>query len=204
MNWDDLTDAWRRQPRESVPDAQYELLKKTFLKKSRRQAGTLFWRDVREFLAAVLVVFVFGGAALRKGPDGWPLWIACLLVLGVAGFFLKERIRAYRKKTGTNASLLEKINADIGELQHQRRLLLKVGTWYLGPLVLSWFLVMASTGFHGLSGALRTPTQMGAYFAGSLVLFGFIWKLNQRAVHKKIEPRIADLERLKNGLISGN
>jgi membrane protein implicated in regulation of membrane protease activity len=189
MNWDDLTEAWRKQPQDSVPSTQYEALK---------------WRDTREFLAALLVAFVFGKAALRKGPDGWPLWIATILVLGVAAFFLKERIRAHRKKTGPDASLLEKIDADLGELRHQRQLLLKVGTWYLGPCVLSWLIVMASTGFHGLSGSLRTPMQMVAYFAGSLVLFWFIWKLNRRAVRKGIEPRIADLERLKNDLISEN
>jgi membrane protein implicated in regulation of membrane protease activity len=204
MNWDELTAVWRKQPKERVPEAAFEVLRKTFEKKSRRLAGALFWRDIREFLAAALVIFVFARAALSRGQAGWPLWISTILVLGVAVFFLKERIRAHRNKTGPNASLLEKIEADIGELRHQRELLLKVGTWYLGPCVLSWFIVMASTRFHGLSGVLRTPVQMGAYFGGSLVLFWLVWKMNQRAVRKKIEPRLADLESLKNGLNSEN
>jgi hypothetical protein len=204
MNWDDLTEAWRKQPQEGVPSARYEVLKAKFEKESRRLARRLFWRDIRELLAALLVVFAFGKAAIRKGPDGWPLWIATILVLGVAAGFLKERIRAHRKKTGPNASLLEKIDADLGELKYQRQILLKVGTWYLGPCVLSWLIVMASTRFHGLGGYLRTPLQMGAYFAGSIVLFWFILKLNRRAVRKGIEPQIADLERLKNGLVSEN
>jgi hypothetical protein len=202
MNWDDLTEAWRKQPPDRVPSAKFDELRGTFEKRSRRLSRRLFWRDTREFLAALLVAFAFGKAAISKGPDGWPLWIATILVLGVAAGFLKERIRAHGNKTGPNTSLLEKIDADIGELRHQREILLKMGTWYLGPCFLSWFIVMASTRFHGLGGHLHTPIQMGAYFAGTLVLFWLIWKLNQRAVHKRIEPRIADLENLKNSLIS--
>ena len=204
MNWDDLTAVWRKQPQEPVPQTQFDILLKTFSKKSRRLARVLFWRDIREFLACGIVIYAFARAALSRGQAGWPIWIAEALVLGVAVFFLKERIRAHRHRTGPSSSLLEKIDADIRELRHQRKLLLKVGTWYLGPCILSWFIVMAATRFHGLSGLLRTPAQMGSYLGGSLVFFWLIWKLNQRAVRKKIEPRIADLELLRSGLISEN
>jgi hypothetical protein len=43
---------------------------------------------------------------------------------------------------------------------------------------------------------------MGSYLAGSAVLFAGIWKLNQWVALKKIGPRIADLEELRNDLIS--
>jgi len=204
MNWDELTDIWHHQPQERVPEAQFEILRKTFEKKSRRLAGVLFWRDLVELLAAVFVTISFGMAAIERGKAGWPLWISTVLVIWVAVSFLKERVRAHRKKTGPHASLLEKIDADIAELRHQRRILLKVGTWYLGPLFLSWFIAMASTRFHGLGGHLRTPFQMAAYFTGVLMLFWLIGKLNKRAVRKKIEPRIADLVNLKDNLVAGN
>lgn len=200
MNWDDLTAIWNRQPREAMPESQLEKLKIAFAKTSRRQARRLFWRDTQELLASAIVIFVLATAAYGKGSAGWPLWISTVLIVGVALFFVRERIRAHRFRTAPNASLLEKIDGDIGELRHQRELLLKVGTWYLAPIILSWFIAMASTRFHGLGGYLRTPTQMASYFVGSLVLFWLIWKLNQWAVHRKIEPKIADLEKLRNDL----
>lgn len=202
MNWDELTDIWHKQPHERVPEAQFEILRKTFQNKSRRFAATLFCRDIIELLAAVFLTFVLGIAAIERGNAGWPLWISTVLVLWVAVSFLKERIRAHSKKMGPNAPLLEKIDADIAELRHQREILLKVGTWYLGPIFLSWLIAMASTRFHGLGGHLRTPIQMAAYFAGVLILFWLIGKLNKRAVHKCIEPQMADLEKLKKNLIA--
>jgi membrane protein implicated in regulation of membrane protease activity len=201
MNWDDLTSIWRKQPQERVPEVQLEVLKNAFLKKSRRLARKLFWRDILELVGAGFVIFVFSSVAMQKGRAGWPLWIATALILGLAIFFLNERIRAKRNRTGTNAPLVQKIEADLAELRHQRKLRLAVGSWYLGPIFLSWYIVLASIGFHGLSGILRMPVQMGGYLVGGLFLFWLIWKLNRRAVRKCIEPRIADLERLRDDLI---
>jgi hypothetical protein len=202
MNWNDLTAAWRRQPGETMPESRLEILRNTFDRKSRKLGRRLFWRDVRELVAGLFIAYVLVKEAIKKGVAGWPLWISVLLVLWVAVFFVRERIRAHRSRTEPSAPLLAKIEADIKELRRQGDLLLKVGTWYMAPLILGWFIALASTGFHGLNGSLRTPLQMGSYLAGSAVLFAGIWKLNQWVALKKIGPRIADLEELRNDLIS--
>ncbi|HEY3756615.1 MAG TPA: hypothetical protein VGL42_10740 [Opitutaceae bacterium] len=175
-----------------------------FAKKSRKLARALFWRDIRELLAAALLMFLFVKDALHRGSAGWPIWLGIALLVPVAGFFVKERIRAHYRKTAPNASVLEKVEADLAELRRQRSLLQNVGKWYLGPIFLSWLVVLASTHFHGLGGILRTPLQMSGYAAGGVALFYFIWKLNRRAVRRQIDPRISELETLKIGLLAGN
>ena len=202
MNWNDLTAAWRSQPGESLVDSRLEVLRNTFERRSRKLARRLFWRDIRELVAGLFVAYVLVKEAIRKGVAGWPLWISVLLVLWVTVGFIRERVRAHRGRTEPSAPLLAKIEADISELRRQSDLLLKVGTWYMAPLILGWFIALASTGFHGLNGSLRTPLQMGSYLAGAGMLFFGIWKLNQWVALKKIGPRIAELEELRNSLVS--
>jgi membrane protein implicated in regulation of membrane protease activity len=185
-----------------MSEGDLEALGRTFDAKSRKMAGRLFWRDLREIVAGAFVVAVFSSAALRKGPKGWPLWVSSALVLGVTVFFILERFRSRRSRVGPGVPLLAKIESDLAELRHQHRLLMNVGTWYLGPIVLSWAIALADSGFHGMSGGLRTPLAMGAYAGSSLLLFWFIWKLNRRAARKNLEPKIAELEAMRDGLLS--
>jgi len=201
MNWNDLTAAWRRQPGETLPEAHLDTLRKTFKKRSRRLSRVLFWRDVREIAATAFVIFVLMKVALQKGWAGLALWVALVPMLWVLGFMIRERIRSHRMRVGCGATLLTKIDADIAELGHQRTMLLTVRTWGLGPIFVSWLVAMASTGFHGGAGLLRTPLQITSYMLGGVAFFWVVWRLNLWVVRKHFEPRLAELEELRNELM---
>jgi hypothetical protein len=209
MNWNDYEAAWKRQPLPVGAEADLAGLRATYESKRRKLAATLQVRDWSELGACVFLVGVYIHFWRQTGPAGWPMAFAILLVLGVAGVFVRERLRVRRLRLGAEAPLLAKVEADLAELRHQRGMLLKIWTWYLGPVlgamlihagvILSrgkaWFvwepLYMAVTGLLLL--------LVGGLIAGSC---WFVARLNRQAVVKNIEPRITELEKLRQDLLN--
>jgi hypothetical protein len=213
MNWNDYEAAWKRQPVPIGAEASVADLRATFESKHRKLAATLQLRDSLESAAGVLVAGAFGWVGWHLGRAGWPIWLAILLILGVTGFFLRERLRARRLRLGPEATLLAKIGADLAELRHQRRLLLNIWSWYLfpcaGAIGLFGFAVIqkmireAPPGF--LEKLLEHPWLIAPVVGYFLILlpalFWSIWWMNRRAVRQDIDPRIAELEKLHQSLL---
>lgn len=196
MNWNDCTSAWLRQATPNLP-ADLAALQATFEATRRREARTLFMRDCVEGCAgfAVAAAFALFWWLLRL-PDG-PMALAVALVLGVSALFVRERIRVRRGRVGAAVSLLTKVEADLAELRHQRRLLQSLHLWYLGPLFAAFSLVLLAvwlllrTRLPGVEIGM-IPGLM-AIFAGLMVA---VWFINRETVRRRIEPRIAELETL--------
>jgi len=214
MNWNDYEAAWKRQELPVGANADLAALKHTFENKRRKMAKGLFVRDLLEGGAGLLVSGVFVNVWWHVGKQGWPLAFAIALILGVSGLFVRERFRAHRLRLGAEAPLLAKIEADIAELNHQRHLLLTLWSWYLGPLLaavviigatLAWIAITrAPPGF--LSALWEHPAAL-AWIVGYVVIilplcFWGAWTINRSAVRKRIEPRLAELEKLHRDLLS--
>ena len=202
MNWNDLEELWREQtaPGASTPPderAKVALIG-GFEKRSRTLSRKLFWREWREILACLFVAVYWVHKWWEIGSAGWPLLISLGLALWLIGYLLGELCRRRKMKLPAQASLSAKVAGDLAELRRQRRLLKSVGVWYVGPLALGvlvdWIV--------GMRLGTR-PTSLGVLVTDVWV-FGAIawgvWWLNQRAVRKKIEPEIAELERLEGQL----
>ena len=113
---------------------------------------------------------------------------AIALMLGLTGFFVRERFRAHRHRLGSDAPLLAKLEADLAELRHQRRLLLNVGTWYLAPCIAAAAVVAGTAIVHApvvLSAKLLAGAIMLVLLA--LTCWG-VWALNRWAVRKCLNP----------------
>ena len=198
MNWNDLKSVWAGQSLLSGPYADIAALRDEFEAKRRRLARVLFWRDVREAAAALVVAGVFA----HMGPVGWPTALAVVLMLGLAGFFVWERFRAHQQKVGADASLVAKLEAEIAELRRQRGLLLNVCTWYIAPCMGAAAIVAATALIHA-------PKPLAAKLAAGLIMLIFlalvswgVWALNRWAVRKQIDPRLAELEKLHQSLLA--
>jgi len=207
MNWNDWEMIWRRQEPPVGAAADLAMLKETFEPKRRKLARGLFARDILEAAAGVLVAVVFAYMGWHMKRIGWPMAVAVALVLGVAGFFVRERVRARRRRLGADAPLLAKLDAEIAELRHQRRLLWNIWPWYLGPIVAAWAIVgdtaFANMDAIGREMTLHHPLGLG-FTAGYVVLCGAlfwgVWKVNRRAVRTHLDPRIEELEKLRRDL----
>jgi hypothetical protein len=205
MNLSDYEAVWKRQELPVGINADPVNLRETFETKRRKMAAAILVRDWMEIMASGVVVVFYGFYWRQSGPSGWPMAGAILLVFIVAAFFLRERIRARRLRLGADATLLTKVEADVAELRHQCNLARTVWKWYLAPCagaiaIHCWVIVQRTPAWS----PLRQPLGLlclGAFFAA--VIF-FAWVINRRALRKRLEPRLAELEKLRRELLSAD
>ncbi|MFI5357775.1 MAG: hypothetical protein ACHQ4G_10610 [Opitutales bacterium] len=203
MNWNDYEAVWKRQPLPLGAAAKVEDLKASFESSHRKLYGALAVRDCSESIAAVVGSVAFAFLWRRLGAAGWPIGIALVLILGVARFYLRERRRRRSRRLGANAPLLGQVEADLAELRHQRQLLHSIWKWYLGPLFAAILLVHFTLAYHAPSWAPQRDPVFNAGFVGFYsVCLGFVWLINRRAGRQRLEPRIAELEKLRADLLS--
>jgi hypothetical protein len=163
-------------------------------------ARGLFWRDGREAAAGLVAAGVFAYTGWLMGRQGWPIGFAVALMLGLTGFFVRERVRAHRRRLGADATLLAKLEADTAELRHQRRLLLSVGKWYLAPCIAAGT-IFGGTTMVGAPIALSAKLLAGVIMLLILTLTCWgVWALNRCAARRTLEPRLRELEALQRAL----
>jgi hypothetical protein len=146
---------------------------------------------------------VLGAFGWHLGRAGWPFVIVVALILGVSAFFVRERIRARRSRTGPGASVLEKVGADLALLRRNRALLANVAAWYIAPLFAAELIVVATIRANAKPWELqRDPVFLSGFILVLLAVNAWAWAINRRAVRRTIDPRIAELEKLRNDLLS--
>ena len=204
MNLSDYEAVWKRQEPPVETKADIANLRATFASKSRKLYATLLVRDLTEAVAGVIVAMAYSFFWWQFGKVGWPLSVAIVLILGVAGFFVRERFRARRNRVSPDAPLVVKVQADLAELCHQRRLVLKLWYWYFAPIAAAMAIQYTVLFQMAPPGSLiRDPIFILVFgvFPG-LLIFWLVWILNRQALRKRIEPRLAELEKLHRELLS--
>lgn len=203
MNWNEWEMIWKRQELPRGADADLAGLRTTFETKSRKLANALLVRDVLEASAGLFVAAGMAFAWWKQGRAGWPIALAILLILGVTGFFVRERVRAHRHRPGPDAALLARLDAELAELRHQRALLINIWKWYLAPIAAAIVIVcLTITRSRPAWDVARDPWFLGGYFCCVALLMAAVWWLNLRAVRRRLEPRIAELEKLRAELLA--
>lgn len=201
MNWNDYEAVWKRQELPRGEAAGLPDLYATFETKQRKLHGAILVRDLAEAGAGVVVAAAYVFYWWQVGRAGWPMAFALGLILGVTGFFVRERFRARRLRLGADAPLLAKVEADLAELRHQCRLVRTVWAWYLAPCAGAIAIHMTVMIQRAPAWSpLRQPLVIagfGVFFAATI---GLAWAMNRRALRKRLEPRLAELEKLHRDL----
>ena len=187
---DRLKRVWQNQPSEGMLMSVDELRRR-----ARKFQRKIYWRNAREYVAALVVVILFG-FEFWLVPDaltrvGFGLCIAGLLYV-VGQLHRKGSARSLPAEMGL-ATSLEFFRR---ELEKQRDLVGSVWSWYLGPLIPG--LVVLTVAFA------RTNPRHLRHFGLSLAIFNLVaalvfvlvWRLNQRAA-RKLERRIEELNALE-------
>ena len=205
MNWNDYEAVWQRQELPVGADADLANLQSAFETKRRKMAAVLLARDWLEIAACVVVAASLAAYWHKIGRSAWPIGMAIVLVLNVGVVFLRERLRARRKHVGPDASLRTKIEADLAELRHQARMVHLLWLWYLGPCaaamaIQAWVIVSHTRSWD----PLRSPLSLIVIVGFIAATCGFAWAINRRAVRLRIQPRIAELEKLRRSLLEQN
>lgn len=203
MNWNDYEAVWKRQELPLGVAADVVQLKAAFESKSRKLAATLMVRDLLEAGAGLFVSIVLGFLWWKLGATGWPIGLAMALILGISAVFVRQRYRSRKLRLGVDAPLLAKVEADLAELRQQHHLLRTLWWWYLGPVFAAILIVHFTLVFHS---APWTPQRDPVFSAGFVGFYAFCigiaWFFNHRAGRKQLEPRIVELEKLRETLFA--
>jgi membrane protein implicated in regulation of membrane protease activity len=208
MNWNDYESIWKRQPPPVGASADIAALRATFETKRRKLAATLLVRDSLEGFGGFVFALVFAGVAWRIGSRGWPILAGAVIILGISLVFLRDWWRRRRTRPGPAAPLLVRVDDELAELRHQRRLLANIGLWYFLPYLAAIAVIGSTLGRVNRGAAppgflltlLTTPATLAwivilfAVFAAAIV---WAWRANRDVVKNQIDPRIVELEKLR-------
>ncbi len=194
-----VTDVWRSQPAERI-----EISLDDMRRKAQKLEKQVFRRNVREYVACVLVVACFGYYA--SVFDAALIRAGCGLVIVGALFTVFRLHRAGAARTvPAELALHTCVDFRRKELERQRDLLLGVWRWYLLPFVpgMMVFLVglfeLAMRQPHASAHARTIVTVFALTAAGCAVVFVGVGMLNQRAA-RKLQREIDTLDQLEREL----
>ena len=196
MNPEELKNIWSQQPATSAavvrltPEVIWRLAGE-----SMRFKRTIFWRDVREWLATILLAGGFLYIAFRDDHIHWPMIAAAVIVCLPMTYVALRRPK--RPIPETAAQLGDHLRASIAEVRYQLELLRSVARWYLAPIAVSGAIFLLDGFFtapapSGKRFLLIPPFLFGAFVIAAV--FYAVWKLNQFTARKHLEPRLRQLE----------
>ncbi len=205
MTFDELQKTWQSQQTEPKPAIDPDLLLKEIKRNKEYFESAIFWRDVREIGAAVLLVGYFGYFGIKSNL--WPLYLLAVLCLWVGGFIVADRIVQKRRQPCLSDSLFNCVKSSLAQINHQVWLLKNVLWWYLAPLgggLIIWF------SYCGISIMISEKPSIGYLFfilaciIGTLLLYWGGYWLNQWAIRKELIPRKHELEDLLSSFKNAN
>ena len=135
MEFDDLQRAWQSQDPAAHVTIKADLLLKEVRRNQRQFWATIFWRDVREVGAAVLLAVWFIYEAVRDHAGSYAL--CALLCGGVGAYIVWDRLAHKKSQPAFNGTLKSCIEASLAQVNHQIWLLRNVFWWYLLPLIVA-------------------------------------------------------------------
>jgi hypothetical protein len=196
MNFDELQKAWQSKGHETQMTINTDLLLQEVRRNQRHFEATIFWRDAREIGVAMLLTGLFGWWGIMG--RNWPVLVMALACLGVGIFMLVDRVRQRRKQPAKADPLKACVEASLVQVNHQIWLLKNVLWWYLLPLGASLLLIFGREMWQ--SGSAKAAIVPAVCTLGCVVLYWGIYRLNQYAVRKALEPRMQELQTLQNSL----
>lgn len=186
MNDQELKQLWQQQvlaPPLKVPDEQ---LARAMRQKMSEFGRTIFWRDVREVAACVLLIVLFLPDYFKSTT--WLSKAGCMVVVFSAIFIGFRLVYSKRKDDCrlTGDSLRGYLLDERRKVENQIHLLRTVLWWYILPLYTGAVMVTA-----GGAGPMAGKIFFALVFAA---VCGGIWWLNQYVVKKNLLPLKAELD----------
>lgn len=138
---------------------------------------------------AALITIVICSVILFYTQSVW-FRLGCLTLIIASGIIIFKLKSAHSKeddkKLETDKSFEEHLSEELHKMKDQKRLLQSVLSWYLLPIFIG--IVFFVIGFE------QQLLYKVIYLTVVVLVYGYIWKLNQDAVSEKVDPIIKDLE----------
>lgn len=196
---DELKKVWQSQSPPQRLTLDTELLLNEVRRNERQFAATISWRDLREVGVSLVLVPVWVYLGVRQSlPWSWYMVIPALL--WIAGFMLADRVRQRPQQPAPGDDLHTCVKKSLAQVEHQIWLLRNVQWWYLLPLFVTLLVWPVHHAWNTRDNGWKTLGELAGMAFTFVVVFGFIYWLNQCAVRKQLEPRRRELQALLKSL----
>jgi hypothetical protein len=199
MNPDDLKQAWQSSAAHPRITIDAELVAQEVRRNQGAFTATLIGRDLREVVVGALLipVWLYLGVTLRLP---WTWYLVVPAIVWLSGYMLFDLLKQRQYQAETGATLRQRIESSLAQVQHQISLLRSVHWWGLVPFaaaVLPFLIHVAWIDRGGGWWALAAFALLSTIIAAVLVA---LYLLNQRAVRTELEPRRQELQALLDSL----
>src|SRR3954471_16719577 len=192
MGPDNFQKAWHTQSSQTRVTVDANLLLKEMQRSQRSFRATIFRRDFREVVIGVLMLplwFYLG----RRLSLPWAWYLGIPAITWVVLFIVVDRIRQKQQPNEPGEPLLDCAKGSLIQVEHQIWLLRNVFWWYLLPCTIAIFGFFAQVAWLRHSGFWPITLALVPYVLFLVVVYGFVYYLNQRAVRRELEPRRHEL-----------
>ncbi|MFO0885232.1 MAG: hypothetical protein U0894_13760 [Pirellulales bacterium] len=199
MNLDKYKQAWKADANQTQVSFDAELLSQKVKQSQTTFRSIIFWRDVREvgLSLAMIPIWIAMGYFLAL-PWAWYLTVPVLL--WIAGFMLVNRWRHPQTPSEPGEPLAFYAKEALAQVEQQIVLLKNVFWWYLLPPSISCMAFFAQVGWESSQGIFGAIVGAGVFagLGGTFLFYVYRWiyRINQEAVRKHLEPRRDDLQKL--------
>jgi len=192
MDPDSYQKAWHAQSSQTRVTIAADLLLKEMQRSQGSFRATIFWRDFREVAVGVLMLPLWFYLGHRLSLP-WTWYLGVPAITWVILFIVVDRIRHKQQPSEPGEPLVDCVKVSLTQVEHQIWLLRNVFWWYLLPCTISILAFFAQNAWLKNSGFGPITLALVPYALFLLVVYGFVYYLNQRAVRRQLEPRRQEL-----------
>ena len=199
MKLDDLKAAWKQEIDQSarVESAPMTTIMSDVKKIDREVRFRDFWMIFALAMGALLYS-IFGWLTQEKVDSLSRLGV--LVFIGATTVMCVALIRARSVTRSDDWTLRSRIEMEIEKLEKQRRLMNRVGYWFLLPMLIANGISVLG-GYHARTGSLVPDTSGMAIFASCCLVYGFTYWLVRRETKRKWDPVLWRLQQLHADLL---
>jgi CubicO group peptidase (beta-lactamase class C family) len=199
MDFDSFQKAWQSQASQTRVTIDADLLRREVQRSQQSFRATIFHRDFRE-LAVGLVTLPLWFYLGHRYSLPWTWWLAIPAITWVCLFIVVDRIRHKQRPSEPGEPLLDCVNSSLTQVEHQIWLLRNVFWWYLLPFTIPIMAFFMQVAWKRSSTFWMFVLALTPYAIFLLVLYWFLYWLNQHAVRRSLVPRRAELLTLRASL----
>ncbi len=199
MDLDKLRLAWKAESARTQVTFDIDQLSTEVQKSHQQFRSMIFWRDATEVGTALILIpiwFVMGNTLSL--PWTWYLTVPALIWL--VGFLFVDRRFHPRQPSDPGHPLLFYAKESLAQVEHQIWLLRNVFWWYLLPFTISILAFFLQVSWESSRSWLVFILGTIFWSLFLLVIYGFVYFINQRAVRNQLEPRRKNLVKLVDGI----
>jgi hypothetical protein len=199
MKLDDLKAAWKQEIDQSVRVESPPMT--TIMSEVKKIDREVRFRDFSMIFAlgmGALLYLIFGWLT-QENVDSLSR-LGVLVFIGATTVMCVALIRARSVARSDDWTLRSRIEMEIEKLEKQRRLMNRVGYWFLLPMLIANGISLLG-GQHARTGSLVPDASGMAIFACCGLLYGFTYWFVRRETKRKWDPVLARLQQLHADLV---